>query len=163
MKNTVGKPTRLQWAEQQANQLIKEFTDKKLIPKGWRFGWRNSIGVFGRCVYRTKTIYLSRPFVRSVKRRSTIISVIYHEIFHILTKGDKHGEKWKNKHLEFGIKPQETYNVHILFPAKYIGSCPDCKKEYRRYRRSRLLDKQLLYCTIETCNKSKPIKWRLST
>lgn len=152
MKKTISK---LQWAEAEANRLIKEFTEKGLIKRGWKFGWKRSIYIIGYCHHRRKTIYLSRHFVRA-SRKKIIREILVHECLHgFLGRGFGHGPEWKNLAIKYGIKPSRVTNINIIVPPRYLGTCPVCKQEYKQYRKLKGMSER--WC----CDEDKPIKWKV--
>ena len=101
---------KLVWAENEANQLLKEFTRKKRIPDGWQFKWSRGIWTIGYCDFSKKTIFISKNFVLTrYIRKSKIREVILHELCHIIGSDIEHGKSWIEACRLVGIKPRVIY------------------------------------------------------
>ena len=105
----------LKTAEVVANKLMKEFN----VPKGWTFRFNNRKRSLGLCCYTTKTVELSRDFVR-LNERSEIEDTIRHEIAHALVgPGHGHDAVWKRMAVRCGANPRACKRVDKQAKGKY--------------------------------------------
>lgn len=128
------------WAENRANELMKEFG---LLDAGWSFRWDRAARRLGVCKHRRKEIAFSQHFDHIT--REEIEDTIRHEIAHALV-GPNHGHDrvWRAKCIEVGAKPQRLADEHIKSQAQhnYRVYCVDCGYSFLRYRlRQALLDR----------------------
>lgn len=127
---------------------IKLFSINNL--KDWRIELRNSKRFFGWCLNEEKVIVLAEEFVRDASP-SEIKIVLLHEIAHALTPEDcRHGNAWKAKATELGIKPETTPKIQFSFSRRLYADCTKCKLRYQRHRRP---SKDIVCC-------EKVLKWR---
>lgn len=95
----------------------------------WKLVWSKSRRVFGRCIYRTRSIELSKPLVFR-NPEAEVRDTILHEIAHALTPGAGHGSRWKAVCRKIGAKPVRCYSVaEVVVPAKrWKLVCLGCRK-----------------------------------
>ena len=110
---------------------------------GWKFVWNNrtSNGTWGICKYKQKEIHLNKRYAL-VESEENVIDTITHEVAHVLTKGDGHGEAWKSKCRELGCKDEQFKNLektNINKLAKYKGTCPTCGHEIFSSRKTGII------------------------
>src|SRR4051794_2320393 len=111
---------------QHVRKLALDLLARHGLPKwSFAFNWRKR--TLGLCVYHTKTIELSVPFIEC-NTRAEIIDTILHEIAHALV-GPKHGhdEVWKQKCLEIGAQPTRCGQA-AMPEGRWQASCRRCKE-----------------------------------
>lgn len=82
-----------------ANGLLARHGLKQL---GWQFKLTNSAKFFGATFYKSKTIYLSRPYM-AVNTRQTIAHALRHELAHALVPFSKnHPKTWHAACIKLG-------------------------------------------------------------
>lgn len=145
-------------AEQMAKALMTEhgLTD-------WTFRFDRAKRRFGICNYTHQTIGLSAPATR-INGEDVVRDTILHEIAHAIAgKSAGHGYRWQAVCRQIGAEPTrcvdtDTANVP---PAKYVGTCPKCAKEFMRHRLSESLKKGAWCpCTGKSYEPSLAITWR---
>lgn len=107
---------------------------------GWSLAFDRAKVRFGVCRRKTKTISLSAALV-ALNSEEHVRDVILHEIAHALAPvGAGHGREWKMKAKEIGCRPERCYRADqvIAPPKKYVGTCPTCKREIKRFKRRRI-------------------------
>ena len=141
---------KLKQARQLAEQTIKEHLDSE-----WRFQFDEAARRFGYCSYRKKVISLSRSLVE-LNSLYDVNDTILHEVAHALAgKQAGHGYAWKDTARSIGCSATRTYNSKtIKQPApKWIATCPNCKREYKRMKRMKSL------ACAQCCNQHNFGKW----
>ena len=105
----------------------------------WHFEFDSSKRRFGVCKRRKQTISLSRAIVL-LNDESEVLDTILHEIAHAMTPGHHHDFVWKAKCIEIGAQPRRCYSAdNVVQPEmSWTGTCPNCKKSFRRTKMSRL-------------------------
>lgn len=123
-----------------AGHLAIDFMSKHgLIQRGWRFEFNNRKRSLGLCNETTKTIFLSRIFVRQLPE-SKVVDTILHEIAHALV-GCRHGHNsiWKRKALEIGCNGNRcathAETKDVVIEGKYKAKCKHCAKVYYSHRK----------------------------
>ena len=132
----------------QARDKAHELMDKYGLRKeGWKLAFDTAKRRNGACQYSTKTIYLSKHYVK-LNSEELIVDTILHEIAHALTPNDKgHGLSWKLKCAEIGAMPvavKRSMGIKQV-EGKWKAKCPnpECdfissrhRKPHSRYRYS---------------------------
>ena len=101
---------------------------------GWRLTLDHARRRAGQCDYRTKTISLSRHYVRYADE-AHIKDTILHEIAHALV-GPKHGHDavWRSKAREIGCSATRCHTLEFA-ATRWLMSCPNACFEVPRHRR----------------------------
>lgn len=102
----------------------------------WHFEFDRAVRRFGCCVYRIRTITLSKRFAL-LNSESEVRNTILHEIAHALV-GPHHGHDrvWRAKAKELGCSGSRRCAPSVRAPAaKWVAECPGCRREVRRHRR----------------------------
>jgi len=108
---------------------------------GYTFEWMNSKRVFGRCVYTTKKIQLSKFIVEhNLDKIDKIKDTILHEIAHAISKEmfnkRGHGRYWKYTAKCIGANPKRCYDGSTIDrPSPYMFKCHTCGHESPRFRK----------------------------
>lgn len=123
----------------------------------WCFSFDASRRRFGACHFLEKRISLSGPFVR-LNDETRVLDTILHEIAHALTPRPDalvcgaessgsdydltmgHTDEWREKCLELGGNGERCFssdNTVMVVPLSYIGTCPRCYDQVKRYRAAR--------------------------
>ena len=76
----------------------------------WKFEFDYHKTRFGVCMYRTKTISMSR-LLTILNEENIVKDTILHEIAHALVPYDGHGKKWRNVCCAIGCKPKACYEL----------------------------------------------------
>ena len=102
--------------------------------KGWRLTLDHARRRAGQCDYRTKTISLSRHYVRYAEK-AHIKDTILHEIAHALV-GPHHGHDaiWRQKAREIGCTATRCHTLEFS-TARWVMRCPKGCFEVARHRR----------------------------
>lgn len=104
----------------------------------------------GRCIYRSKTIEISRYQASGCWR-----DVLLHEIAHALTPHDLfgHGPLWVKKCIEIGAKPTPCISVSIPKEHTYVYGCVKCgnvvKQSLGKLRKPHIYLSKCCYSRIE--------------
>jgi predicted SprT family Zn-dependent metalloprotease len=100
----------------------------------WEFRFNRRRQSMGLCVYSTKRIELSLPFVRG-NDEGLVRDTILHEIAHALA-GHRagHGPVWKARCLQLGAQPQRCGQAAMPMGA-WRATCPTCRRTFHRHRR----------------------------
>ena len=135
-----------------AKTLIHEFA-----PYGWQMGWNNRKTAYGVCVYKTKTIELSRHLI-PLCTPEQIRKVIMHEIAHSRCPGQGHNKVWKAQMRAFGLTPNrcESFGLDKEEIANWRAICWNCGKKSYHYRKPR---------AVKSCGKCSSVyeeKYRLT-
>lgn len=122
--------------------------------RDWRFAWDNAKRRAGQCRPASKTITLSRHYVRLNLETSfdDVVDTILHEIAHALA-GCEHGHNdvWKRKAAEIGARPERCLQAEkVTMPAgKYAATCGGCRKQYTCHK----LPRKGMYRFCRACGK----------
>jgi predicted SprT family Zn-dependent metalloprotease len=105
--------------------------------KCWSFKFDNAKRRFGQCHYHKGHISLSRSLVllNSVEQ---VTDTILHEIAHVnVGGGHGHDEVWQREALRLGADGKACFDsTKVPMPVSpWMGQCPGCKKQFRRWRR----------------------------
>lgn len=127
---------------------------------GWSLGFDNAKRRCGCTKFASKTITLSRHFVRlngEIEVRETLL----HEIAHAIAGevGDRgHGEIWKHYARVIGAKPERCATDVVMPTGKITGTCsPDCAP----HTRHRMPPKRLV--NAYSCNRcGDKVTWRIA-
>ena len=120
----------------------------------WNFQFDNSVSRFGCCNWRTGIITLSSKLVE-LNNIYRSYQVLLHEIAHALTPYHYHDKVWQAKAKAIGDDGKRCYdNTNTILPIpKYIGTCACKGKQWKAYRKRRVL----WFC--RKCN--EPIKYKI--
>ena len=104
--------------------------------KDWRLRLDHARRRAGQCDYRTKTISLSRHYVRYAQE-AHIKDTILHEIAHALV-GPNHGHDavWRQKAREIGCSATRCHTLEFA-KAKWLMRCPQGCFSVERHRRKK--------------------------
>jgi predicted SprT family Zn-dependent metalloprotease len=118
-------------------RLARDLLDRHGL-SDWTFAFNRRLRCLGVCHYRTRTIELSRHFVR-LNDGAEIRETLLHEIAHALVgPGHGHDAVWKRKCLEVGCRPERC--GHAAMPeGRWKADCPGCGERFHRHRRPRRL------------------------
>lgn len=124
----------------QVKELAKElFSQYGLDKDGWKLDFDNAIRRNGCCSYSTKTISLSRHYIK-LNTPELVKDTLLHEIAHALTPDDRgHGRSWKLKCAEIGAMPvavKRSMGIKQV-EGKWKAECPnpDCDFKVTRHRK----------------------------
>jgi predicted SprT family Zn-dependent metalloprotease len=115
----------------------------------WSFEIGNHKTSLGVCDYRNKKIVLSQHFLGNPWTQ--IEDTILHEIAHALAGHEAgHGMLWKITAARIGATPRAcASNAVNTAKAPYFLQCPDCKRKWDRFRRSKKMFRSICpYCRI---------------
>lgn len=122
-----------------AKQLLKEEIRKHAELSGWRFGFSRSVRQFGCCDFTKRIITISKVLT-TLNEEARVLNTIRHEVAHALA-GWKNGHNnfWRQKAIELGCDGKRCYDSKEVTTVErpYIGKCPNCGYETKRYRRQR--------------------------
>lgn len=115
-----------------AKTLISEF-----VPS-YQFAWNSLKRVNGRCVYATRTIYLSRHLT-ALRTTDSVRLTIMHEIAHAMNPGDGHGKRWKAQMQSWGLPDTRCSEdeVDMSSISNWKAVCWKCSKESYFVRKPR--------------------------
>ncbi len=142
-------------AERKARAAMAEHG---LTARGWRFGWDNAMGRFGRVRYRDKLLTLSRPLVR-LNPEEQVMDTVLHEAAHVLApRGAGHGWQWKEIARRIGARPVRLADpdASLLPPKKFIGQCPLCPYTFKSHRRIKIWHRR---CKLKIPEGADPSKY----
>ena len=122
----------------QVKELAKElFSQHGLDKDGWKLDFDNAIRRNGCCSYSTKTISLSRHYIK-LNTPELVKDTLLHEIAHALTPNDRgHGRSWKLKCAEIGAMPVAVKRQMGIkqVEGKWKATCPGCNEVRSRHRK----------------------------
>jgi len=124
----------LEHAKELALELMKQHG-----LKFWYFEFDNSKRRFGICRHYRRTIGLSRNLVL-LNTKESVKDTILHEIAHALAgPNNGHNWIWRQIALEIGCNGKRCYSKEdtILVEGTLLAKCPNCGKEYGRFRKPR--------------------------
>jgi predicted SprT family Zn-dependent metalloprotease len=103
--------------------------------QGWKFRFDNARRRFGCCMYRSKTITLSKQLTL-LNDEKEVTNTILHEIAHALTPGHHHDWVWKAKAREIGCTGDRCYSGQsVATPeSKYVAVCSGCNRVHKKHR-----------------------------
>lgn len=140
-----------------AEKMARELMDQHAL-LDWSFEWDRAKRRFGRCVFATKTISLSK-YVTEVKPEDEVKDTILHEIAHALVgPGHGHDEVWRRMALKIGSNGQRCYGGEAL-PGKYVATCKNGHVHYR-YRKPKKRSSCGACC--KTFNPDYVLKWEVN-
>ena len=124
--------------------LADQLMQKHGLHPNWSFKFNHCKRSLGLCNYTAKRIELSVHLVHH-NDETAIRDTLLHEIAHALAGADAgHGEKWKQKCIEIGAKP-ERVDTHANMPkGKWQATCKGCQKVHTRHRKP--LKGRTYYC-----------------
>jgi predicted SprT family Zn-dependent metalloprotease len=102
---------------------------------GWKLAFDNAKRRCGSTVYPTKTITLSRHFVR-LNGEADVRETLLHEIAHAVAgPAAGHGRVWQGIARQLGAKPERCATGVEMPKGNVVGTCaPDCGTEHFRHR-----------------------------
>jgi predicted SprT family Zn-dependent metalloprotease len=123
-------------------EMHAEAAGLKVGPGGWRFEWGRGYRTLGTCVYRTKTIRISRPYAE-VNEEKQVEQTVIHEVAHAVAGPyAKHGPEWKRVARNLGmVRPRARVAASsIVVPQAerslpWTQECPSCGATYHRRTR----------------------------
>jgi len=115
----------------------KEMNRHGLDAAGWTFAFDRAVKRFGQCNFRIRQITLSRHLVE-LNSKDEVLNTIRHEIAHALAGHQAgHGREWKRVARAIGCDGARTHDAETPEPP-FIGTCPGCKREIKKFRRTRV-------------------------
>lgn len=126
----------------------------------YSFRFDNAVRRFGYASWRRKIISLSLPLVK-LNDETKVIDTVLHEIAHGLTEKighAVHGPQWQRTAKAIGCSAVRCYSDEVITPKPaYIGICPNCQCEFKRFRRKRIACGK---CCKGIFNLAYLIKWK---
>tara|TARA_R110002094_G_scaffold201421_3_gene172897 strand:- start:145 stop:636 length:492 start_codon:yes stop_codon:yes gene_type:complete len=112
---------------QQTYDLVVDTLKKHgLREKGWTFKVSRGKNILGSCVYKTKTIKISRYLIQ-LGTDEEVRETVLHEIGHALAGGRAgHGYLWKLRCRDVGLMNPRQYSDNLSYevPHKITLNCP---------------------------------------
>lgn len=144
-----------------AGELARALLDEHgLAAVGWRFAWSNGLNTLGHCCWRSRTISLSRHFVR-LNDHDMVRLTVLHEIAHALAgPGTGHGPTWRRHARRLGVPPRATTRHAVMPEGRWemvCGLCGDVLTAQPRHRRSSLRRRYHTTCGPASANR---LFWR---
>lgn len=125
---------KLEEAQSLAAELMERYWFKL---DGWKLDFDNAKRRCGCTKFDTKTITLSRHFVR-LNGEAAVRETILHEIAHAIAgqEGDRgHGQIWKYYAREIGAKPERCATDVVMPEGSVEGVCATgCTARHNRHR-----------------------------
>tara|TARA_R110002096_G_scaffold160724_1_gene327012 strand:- start:375 stop:905 length:531 start_codon:yes stop_codon:yes gene_type:complete len=129
---------------QQTYDLVVDLLKKHdLRNQGWTFAVSRGKYVLGSCVYKTKTIKISRYLIQ-LGTDQEVRDTVMHEVGHALAGGKAgHGWQWRQKCREVGLMNPKQYSESISYavPHKITVDCNVhgvIEKRHRRLKKGML-------------------------
>lgn len=134
----------------QARRLAEALLDTHgLAAAGWRFEFSHGLNTLGHCCWRSRTVRLSRHFVR-LNDASMVRETVLHEIAHALAgPGTGHGPIWKRHARRLGITPRATTDQARMPSGRWdmvCGRCGEVLTARPRHRRTSLKRRYHVAC-----------------
>lgn len=147
----------------EARRMAHDLMDRHSL-LGWSFEFDNARRRAGYCHFGTKTISLSRHFVR-LNGVEEIRLTILHEIAHALV-GVEHGHDsvWRSTCLDIGGDGRRCYDADDVQmpPGRYLGVCSaNPLHTFTRHKASARMRDGSLYC--RRCGIGGKIIWSIRT
>lgn len=102
---------------------------------GWYFKFNTNKRRLGVCKYRERMIEAS-IYAFGIGE-DEVRNIILHEIAHAKVGGlHGHNDVWRAAALAIGCTGERCGGAMIDAPAKYIGTCPKCSQEIRRFKKT---------------------------
>ncbi len=117
----------------------KELAESLLIVHklfDWHFKFDGAKRRYGQCLYRTKTITLSRHLTL-LNTEKHVKETIIHEIAHALTPYQHHNRIWQLKAIELGIRPNRCAIDKAKVEPNFKAICFNCQHVHTRFRRTK--------------------------
>lgn len=130
--------------------------------RGWKFEWDNAKVRFGRCLYHSKVISMSRPLVE-LNSEKEMRDTLLHEIAHALVgPGHHHDYFWRLEARKVGARPIACVaDKSLQYPKpRFIGTCAGCGAEIKRFRLNNRLQEQAFHSKCSRARKESRIEWR---
>jgi predicted SprT family Zn-dependent metalloprotease len=105
------------------------------LSRRWKFALGNSLHDYGSCDFNTKTIEVSRVFLRHASRNEARDTIL-HEIAHAVAGTHLHDARWKSIAKRIGARPKaqpDSYERQKTVAALAMARAR--KKSRRRVRR----------------------------
>jgi predicted SprT family Zn-dependent metalloprotease len=110
----------------------------------WSFNFNNRFSSLGLCIYATREIQLSRPYVNA-NTWEVVRKTVLHEIAHALIplENASHGPQWAETFIRIqkaeGISnptAELTYHMEefVRPPSPYVLVCPACNYQHPAYK-----------------------------
>jgi len=150
---------------EQAKAIVTETWAKfpVLDYRGWTFEWDNAKVRFGRCLYHSKVISMSRPLVE-LNSEEEMRDTLLHEIAHALVgPGHHHDYFWRLEARKVGCRPTACVaaDQSMVYPKpNFIGTCVGCGVEIKRFRLKKRLLEQAFHSKCSRAGKESRIEWR---
>ena len=123
----------------EARALALELMKQHGLEYRFRFEFDNAKRRFGSCRFNPRFITLSKHLTQ-LNDYKVVKNVILHEIAHALVGPENgHNWVWKQTAIEIGCDGERCYSKEdtILVERTLIAKCPNCGKEYYRFRKPR--------------------------
>jgi predicted SprT family Zn-dependent metalloprotease len=123
----------------EARELALSLMKQHGLEYRFRFEFDNAKQRFGSCSFYPRFITLSKHLVQ-LNDYEAVKDTILHEIAHALVgPGYGHCWVWKRMAIEIGCNGKRCYSSEdtILVERTLIAKCPNCGKEYGRFRMPR--------------------------
>jgi len=134
---------------QQTYDLVVDTLKKHgLREKGWTFAVSRGKNILGSCVYKTKTIKISKYLIQ-LGTDEEVTDTVLHEVAHALAGGKAgHGWQWREKCREVGLmNPQRcAENLSYDIPHKVELVCQWHGVIEKRQRRLKKGLKERMFC-----------------
>lgn len=129
---------------QQTYDLVVDTLKKHgLREKGWTFTVSRGKNILGSCVYKTKTIKISKYLIQ-LGTDEEVRETVLHEVGHALAGGKAgHGWLWREKCRDVGLMNPKQYSENISYdpPHKITLDCSVhgiIEKRHRRLKKGML-------------------------
>jgi predicted SprT family Zn-dependent metalloprotease len=148
------------------NRLVNQgygVVTRVVIPAGtpWEFDFDRGRRRFGCCHFGKRKITLSRALV-ALNDEPAVRDTILHEIAHANAgPRAKHGPIWKAHARILGCRPEACYDSDTVKApvSPWMGWCPGCKKQFRRYRRPPACSQSCGVCSPRKYNPEFQLQW----
>lgn len=126
---------------------------------GWEFAFDEAKRRFGCCMWRSRTIGLSRHLVE-MNDESEVRETILHEVAHALAPhGAGHNDEWKRIARSIGCTSNRCYGAHVKKPtAPLVATCPTCGEEWERHKILKGLSCRACKATLVWSRDGKPVE-----
>lgn len=110
--------------QQTYDLVVDTLKQHGLREKGWTFAVSRAKGILGSCVYKTKTIKISKYLIQ-LGTDEEVRNTVLHEVAHALVGGRAgHGHIWRLKCRQIGlVNPERCSTVSYDVPHKVTVDC----------------------------------------